>query len=402
MTGITACENKDISNLAKGFLNDSLRDIMSIVKAQCGSLFLFDSKAKELILDAYYSSRNISLHGVKLKVGEGITGKIVDIKTPVLVKDINMDSRFSGNGLNHYMTNSFISIPLFDSRELLGVIHLADKSTGEPFSDKDLEFAVTLCRYACLIVDNLLHSERLKQEQEAFEKQKQALEKYASMGKLAAGIVHEVNNPLDGVIRYTNILLNQMENNSIAKEYLLEIKRGLHRIANITKSLLEFSHQVNSRWLKAGKYVDVHKIIEESLEVFSEKIKGSVQIERKFSRTLPRIKDIGLSHVFMNIIKNALDAMPEGGKLEIVTLANDSLVEITFKDTGFGIPDDVKGHIFEPFFTTKPLGEGTGLGLAISKEIVNKYEGDIAVQSAQGKGSTFTILIPQKHWESNG
>jgi signal transduction histidine kinase len=110
--------------------------------------------------------------------------------------------------------------------------------------------------------------------------------------------------------------------------------------------------------------------------------------------------DLGISHIVVNIIKNAFDAMPDGGILEISTEMRDSLLEINFKDTGIGIPAEIKEHVFEPFFTTKSIDKGTGLGLAISKEIINKYEGSIEAQSLPGEGSTFTVSIPKKYLEN--
>jgi len=387
-------------DIVRRLLNATLKEMMSVVSAQCGSLFIFDSQHKELVLDSFYNLGNLNLCGLRQRVGEGISGKVVDIKTPVLVKDIDKDSRFKRNGFNHYRTNSFISIPLFTSRGFLGLINLADKSSGEPFCENDLEFVVTVSKYACLTIDGFYHSVGLKQEMETLDKQKILLEKYASMGKLAAGVVHEVNNPLDGVIRYTNILLDQVENNSISREYLSEIKKGLNRITNITKSLLEFSHQVNSTPLAAKKYVSIPELIDDSLDTFSEKLNGNILVDKKYKESLPRILDIGLPYIFTNIIKNALDAMPKGGRLEISADLKDSIVEISFKDTGPGIPDEIKERIFEPFFTTKSINKGTGLGLAICTEIISKYGGRIEVQSAIGIGSTFNILIPKKYLEN--
>jgi signal transduction histidine kinase len=239
----------------------------------------------------------------------------------------------------------------------------------------------------------------LKQEKEDLDKQKALLERYASVGKLAAGVVHEVNNPLDGIIRYANILLVQLENNSIAREYLLEMKKGLHRIGNITRSLLEFSHLINSHAAKIKKYTSVGTLIDEALDACYPKPNDNIRINKKYDPSLPRVLDFGMSHVFINMIKNALDAMPNGGILEIAAEVKELTVQISFKDTGTGIPAEIKERIFEPFFTTKGINKGTGLGLAISKEIINKYEGKIEVESAQGKGSTFTILIPKKYLE---
>lgn len=400
MKDIKIVDVNETGALLKNFLHSTLREIMSVVDADCGSLFLFDPEHKELILDSFYNSGNLHIEGLRQRIGEGISGKVAQLKVPVLVNNINTDARFNRNGFSHYRTNSFISVPLVGSEGILGLINIADKSTGGPFSEKDLQFAVVLAKYACVIVENLLHSSKLKIEKEALHKQKSLLEKYASVGKLAAGVVHEINNPLDGIIRYTNISLEQVENNSIAREYLLEVKKGLNRIANTTKSLLEFSYQVNSGLSQAKKFVDLHKSIDESLDVLKEKARGPIRIDKKYMVSLPRIRDFGIQHVAINLIKNALDAMPAGGVLEISTDIKDSAVEIVFQDTGTGIQDEVIGHIFEPFFTTKTIDKGTGLGLSICNEIINKYTGSIRVQSSPGKGSKFTILIPKEHLEN--
>ena len=393
MNTVNLSNSKKTGDFLKNFLNATLKEMMSVTNAECGSLFLFDSQNNELVLDSFYNSLNLYVKSLRQRVGEGISGKVVDLGKPILVKDINTDARFSRNGFNHYRTNSFISIPLVSAKGLVGLINLADKSSAKSFSENDLEFAITISKYACFAIDSF-------HKNESIDKQKLLLEKYASVGKLAAGVVHEINNPLDGVIRYTNILLEQVEQHSITREYLLEIKKGLNRIANITKSLLQFSHQINSETLKAKEFVDMHKLIDDSLCILGEKFSGRVQIKRKYHKGLPRILDMGLEHVFINVIKNALDAMPEGGILDIATNMKDSVVEIIFKDSGLGIPDEIKQRIFEPFFTTKSMDKGTGLGLSMCKEIMDRYTGHIEVQSLIGKGSAFTILIPQKYLEN--
>ena len=392
------CKNVSKENIVKEILNNTLREIMTLIDAESGSLFLFDSDSNELVLDSFYNKGKLNLYGLRKKIGEGILGKVVTIKTPVLVKDIACDERFHGNGFTHYRSNSFISIPLFGAEGLLGLINLTDKKSEGPFSDRDLEFSVVIAKYACLSVNSLRDYMELRLEKEEGDKQKLLLEKYASVGKLAAGIVHQVNNPLDGILRYTNILLEQAEGNSITAEYLLEIKKGLNRIASITRSLLEFSQSVKPAYREAKNYVDMHKVIDESLDIFKDKL-VSITVDRKYKEDMPRIADLGLSHVITNVVKNALDAMPGRGMLEISTHTDETAAMINVRDTGPGIPQEIKSRIFEPFFTTKALGKGTGLGLSICKEVVDRYEGDIRVQSDPGKGSTFTIAIPRKYLE---
>lgn len=388
--------NKQANELLTGFLNKTLKEIMSLLKAERGSLFFFDYENKDLVLDSLYNSCQLPIvKGLRVKRGEGVSGKVVDMKVPVLVRDIDTDPRFRKNGYTHYQTKSFISIPLFSSEGLLGVMNIADKSNGEPFSEKDFNFAVILTKYACLNIESIINHKELEKDKEAAERQKVMLEKYASVGKLATGIVHEINNPLDGIIRYTNMLLTQFEANPIAKDYLLEISKGLNRIADITKSLLEFSYVVNSSKARPKCNVCVHELIDEALEMLSNKITYNIQITRNYKQDLPRILDLGLSHVFINLIKNALDAMPDGGTLEISTDIKDSILEINFRDSGQGIPKDILEDIFEPFFTTKSIDKGNGLGLAICNEIIRKYNGNIEAESLEGIGSNFTVTIPR-------
>jgi signal transduction histidine kinase len=191
-----------------------------------------------------------------------------------------------------------------------------------------------------------------------------------------------------------------MEDNCIAKEYLLEIKKGLNRIANTTKSLLEFSRQVNNKSLQVKKYADVHKLIDESLDILKDRLSEDIRVNKKYKKSIPAILDFGLQHVMINILKNALDAISSEGIIDISTDIKDSMLEISFKDNGTGIPFEIREYIFEPFFTTKPTNKGTGLGLSISKEIVSQYEGRIEVKSVPGGGSDFTILIPTKYLEN--
>jgi len=382
--------------LVKEFLQQTLKELMDVFKVECGSLFLFDAKTKELILDSFFNAHQILVKGIKFQIGEGVCGKVIANKTPVLVTDIDLDGRFRKNGFKHYHTKSFISVPLTSPDGVLGVFNLADKANGEAFTEQDLDFATALVQYAGIIAYNLCISEKLKKEKEALDKQKALLEKYASVGKLAAGVVHEINNPLDGIIRFTNMLLNQVENNSVAREYLLEIKRGLSRIENTTKSLLQFSHQINHGNTRVKNYVDLENLMEDSLSVFSSRLTDNVNVIRNFSPRKMKLLDIGIAHVFINIIKNALDAMPAGGKLVITSDFRDADIEISFKDSGIGIPLDLKERIFEAFFTTKNMEKGTGLGLSICQEIVSRYEGKIEVESAPGAGTTFKVIIPKK------
>jgi len=216
--------------------------------------------------------------------------------------------------------------------------------------------------------------------------------KFSAMGKFVGGVVHELNNPLDGVMRYVNLSLVALEQDRAAKEYLLEAKSGLHRIMVFVRSLLDLSWGLS----QTGREVDANNVIDECLYGFNRQCESErIAIEKDFAPGLPKIDDYGLRVVFNNIIKNAIYAMKDkGGRLSITTRAQKRELYFSFCDTGKGIGLAVKKRIFDPFFTTKGMGEGSGLGLAIAGEIIKRYRGKIAVVSSPGKGASFNITLP--------
>ncbi|MDP3980855.1 MAG: ATP-binding protein [Chlamydiota bacterium] len=218
-----------------------------------------------------------------------------------------------------------------------------------------------------------------------------ASEKLAVIGRLAANVAHELNNPLDGVMRYTKMTLSRLKPAEFGHQYLTECIKGLQRMTKIVSSLLEFSRKSQ----RPTEETNLNKILSNVLATL-EHIRQERHIEVSYD-VAPNIPELNLSdihYLFSNFIKNAFDAMKSGGKLTIkVSLENDHIL-IEFKDTGQGMPEEVQKNIFKPLYTTKEAGEGTGLGLAICHEIINKYKGNISFQSKLGKGTCFMIQLP--------
>lgn len=214
---------------------------------------------------------------------------------------------------------------------------------------------------------------------------------FSLLGKFIGAVIHEINSPLDGVIRYLNLALARTEDNRATREYLKEAKLGLTNITKIIRSYLEFFWDVSLR----QNQIDVNQLIEEGLTMFEYYILSyNIELKRFLAPCLPRLPNFGLKLVFNNIIKNACESMKNGGTLSIYTTIDNGTLEIRFEDTGEGVSLDSREKIFEPFFTTKIKGEGSGLGLAISKEIIQSYKGIIFAESNNGKGATFIIRLP--------
>lgn len=226
----------------------------------------------------------------------------------------------------------------------------------------------------------------------SMEKRLAVSERMAAVGKLAARVAHELNNPLDGILRYLNLALRAHKQGVTEKieSYLQEARGGLLRMTEIVKELVEFSRGAHTTFDETS----VNTIVEEAVKVMAEKAAAAgVSIVCTLNEHVPAIRGTNLFQVFCNLIKNAIDAMPDGGTLTLRTQVGKQEVTIAVEDTGIGLPEETD-RLFEPFFTTKEPGKGTGLGLAICKDIVEKYNGTIRAERRPKGGSVFTLTLP--------
>lgn len=227
-------------------------------------------------------------------------------------------------------------------------------------------------------------------------------EKMASLGKLAAGIAHEINNPLGGILIYASLMLEDLPEDDPKRGDLARIVQEAGRCKDIVKGLLEFARQTEPKW----EPTDINRAINDGLFfLVNQALFHNIQIIKAFAPFLPPVRGNAgqLKQVFMNIIVNAAEAMHGNGTLTIRTSvsADRNTVSIEFTDTGEGIPEENLSRIFDPFFTTKDVGKGTGLGLATSFGIIEEHGGKISVRSKVGEGATFAIELPV-YLESSG
>jgi two-component system NtrC family sensor kinase len=216
----------------------------------------------------------------------------------------------------------------------------------------------------------------------------------AAIGELAAGVAHEINNPLTGVLTFSSLMLKKVDENHPWKKDLENIVQQTTRCRNIVRGLLDFARQRKPD----KKEWDIHILIDRTVTLVENQVRfQNIKIVKEFGTGIPMLFVDGdqIQQVFMNIIINAADAMAEDkGTLTIKTNMKDGVAEVSFTDTGCGMTKENLSKLFAPFFTTKETGKGTGLGLAISYGIIQSHNGDIDVQSEVGKGSTFRIKLP--------
>jgi two-component system NtrC family sensor kinase len=216
-------------------------------------------------------------------------------------------------------------------------------------------------------------------------------EKLASLGQLAAGVAHEINNPLTNILLDAEAIRDMEMDEDSRKERLDEIVSQVEVTGKIVTNLLEFSRQSEPMTMPT----EIEKLIDEALEIAILNTRD-VEVIKDYEGNLPEVKGdpIQLKQVFLNIILNSLQAMSKGGRLEIATGMEDEFIRISFEDTGTGISRENLDKVFDPFFTTNKVGEGTGLGLSLCLGIIERHGGKIDVQSQPGKGSVFTVRLP--------
>ena len=223
-------------------------------------------------------------------------------------------------------------------------------------------------------------------------------DKMSSLGRVAAGIAHEIRNPLSGINIYLNTLEKIYERPNVLEKVrgiLGQLQSASNKIESVIKRVMDFAKPGEPRFAST----DINKPIEEAIHLSAVTLrKRGIKMEQRLSENLPQYSaDPNLiEEMVLNLITNAAEAMKQMDRNKIIEIASsyeNGFIRLTFSDSGPGIPEEIREHIFEPFFTTNP--DGTGLGLAIVKHITQAHGGNVAVESTPGKGSTFAIHLPQ-------
>ncbi|MEK6725009.1 MAG: PAS domain S-box protein [Deltaproteobacteria bacterium] len=262
--------------------------------------------------------------------------------------------------------------------------------TGEP---KYAILSISPIRENNGIITEVLGIAKDITDQKMLEKQVADTEKMSAIGQLAAGVAHEVNNPLGGIL---NCLYNLRKNEfseEKEEEYYMAMEDGIHRVKKIVSQLLDFSQQHEPEFT----YEDINTLVENVFFLMNCTFsKNGITFKKKLSPRLPKlfIDKHKISQVLTNILINAVQATKEKGQITVRTTHKEGWCIIDIADSGPGIPEDIFPKIFDPFFTTKDVGEGTGLGLSVSRGIIEMHNGKIDVKSTAGVGAIFTIKLP--------
>ena len=339
------------------------------------------------------------------KPGNGLLGQTLLGGEPKVVENTLQPIGPDADLLIEEGFQSTVYIPLTTKGASIGVMCVSSLNQNT-FSSEFVEFLTVIGNHIGVALDNANMHKNIKEAyQDLKEVQEQIVwtEKLASLGKLAATIAHEINNPLAGVLNYIRLIIKQLSRNRFTHEKLEDISRYLKimesetaRCGEIVKDLLAFARRTKITM----ESNNIEDIINKTLNLISHELEmKELQLKKNIAPNLPKVKcDFKqIQQVLLNLMYNASEAMPSGGTLTITAnRANGAkaLLEVTISDTGCGISEKDMENIFEPFFTTKEEGKGVGLGLSVVYGIIARHNGTIAVESEPGKGSTFKVRLP--------
>lgn len=383
-----------------------------ITGAEEGSLLLVDEESGELYLRAARGLGEKFARGFRLKVSDSLAGKTVQSGEPVRIDVSTLDQSLKIK--TGYLVKAALNVPLKVGSRVIGVLCVDNKVAARPFTENDQKLLSALADYASISIVNAQLFQELRKSRDEIQRWSVELERrvrertdelhnvqsqliraeqLASIGQLAAGVAHEINNPLGVILGFAESLAEQAKPGDISYEPLKLIERETLRCKRIVQNLLDFSRHSELTLART----DLRRVIETTLAVLSAQVaQQGIQVERAYADNLPPLLADAqqLQQVFTNIALNAIQAMPKGGRLGFSAQAEGREVVVRIRDSGAGISQENLSRIFDPFFTTKEVGQGTGLGLSVSFAIVKRHGGTIEVESAIGKGSCFAIRIP--------
>jgi K+-sensing histidine kinase KdpD len=365
----------DLEKLLDVILETSIKSI----GADRGTLYVVDELKSEIWSRALRGSEVIE---IRLPIGKGLSGYVAKTGETINIPDAYNDSRFNPevDKKSGYRTNNMLCMPMRNrDGKIIGVFQMLNKKGG-PFTSQDEEFINALSIHASIAIENA----RLAQEMVNSER-------LSAVGRMASTIIHDIKNPM-GTLRVYAQVMKKKSGNEEAGKLADEMIHQVDRFVNMAQEILDFSRGVSATNIQEVEFGEVM----EGVLAFIEKdlTKRNIKLERHLTYNgKMKVDQDKIIRVFYNVASNAADAMPNGGSIIVTTEDIGGMVKVDFKDTGTGMPEEVKRKIFEPFVTFGKK-HGTGLGMAIVKKVMDDHKGKIEIETELGKGTTIRLMFP--------
>ena len=375
-------------------LNRIAEAAVYITNAEESFLLLVDPETEDLYLRAGKNLGQPQAQGFRLKVDDSLAGQVVKTGKPARRGGERTGRDFKVK--TGYLVKALLHVPLVLRGEAIGVLSVDNQMSSEQFTEDDEYLLSALADYAAVSIENATLYDELRRSLEDLKRSQQELiqsSKLAALGRLAASLAHEINNPLQAIRSSLHLLAKRPLDEEKRNRYLNVAAKEVERLIQLVQRMLDLYRPAKEKRTLS----DINALLEDTLALASKQLQHcNINLSRHLDPDLPRLEAVAsyLKQVFINIVLNAVEAMPQGGELTVRTSLDEETREllISFTDTGSGIPASDLPYVFEPFYTTRE--SGTGLGLAISYSIVEQHGGKIEVESEEGQGTTFAVRLP--------
>jgi signal transduction histidine kinase len=381
---------------------------------ELAAVFIADENGKLTIGGFGGASQNVvrrAMKSVEYPVIGGLTGHVFETGNGVVVNDVLQDKRY--NPIRGWQAGSEMSVAIREGENILGIIDV-ESSSRNAFTHNDYIALESLAGILATVITSADQYQRLQatimqlqetqmelnarmEAQRLAENRLVQAAKLAAVGEMAAGIAHELNNPLTSVTGFAELVMDATPQESETRADLELVLREARRARDVVRRLLDFARQSESTRARAS----INEVVEDVIALTRHLIAtNGVELKLNLQQELAWVlmDENQIKQVLLNLVHNALQAMPEGGELEITTTIKHHMdregISISVRDTGVGIPHEDQARIFEPFYTTKGNQGGTGLGLSVTYGIVTDHGGQIEVASHPGAGAIFSVWLP--------
>jgi signal transduction histidine kinase len=370
-----------------------------LVRAETTAVSVVDGATRSLKYVGVYGAKTDKIRERELPLeAGGIYNWLASYGTPLLIADAQADFRLDGAVMRSLGIKSLLTVPLWSANTMVGLLTAINKKGGAGFNKHDLRLFTVFGNMASVALQNSsLYGDLTQKMYELKTAQEQLVHstKMAAIGELSANVAHEINNPLTSVLGYTTHLLKTLDIPEAPRKILGMMEQETLRVRKIIRNLLDFARQ-RPAWLQPE---DIMLPMRETVSLIQGLADASsVRVHEEYPSEpfLVNIDHNEIKQVFINVVNNALQAMPHGGELRIrLEQAGENEIVAAVADTGVGIAPEHLNRIFEPFFSTKDNGGGTGLGLSISYRIIQNHGGRIETESTVGNGTIFRIYLPR-------
>ena len=381
-------------------LNYAMKWAEEFMDAEASTVYELDEEKKELFIRIARGKKKESVERIKFELGQGISGHVVQTGKPMVIQDVRKEKRFSPkfDRITGFRTRSMICVPLILRGKTIGALQVLNKKSGDLFTQIDVELLTSMSQQIAVAMENAKLYRRLEKRFELNARELKTAqdklilsERLVAMSHLVQGVAHEIRNPVTTIGGFARRIKKILKRDPEVDKYLNVILEESERLESLVRQVHEYTSVLAATLAMDDIRATLHEVVNKFEPIAQQQ---GVSLVTKIDESLPltRMASAQITTALSNIVENALEAMPNGGELVLEAKQRNSQLFIKILDTGHGIRQEYLNSVYDPFFSSKT--HGAGLGLAMVYQIVKNHDGEITIQSQEGKGTSVTIQLP--------